>query len=262
MKRGADPEIDAVELELPASACDGHFPGRPLVPGVVQLVAVAATIGQVADRGGSSTVAAIQRVRFRRPVVPGDRPRLTASHTGHDWRFAVSVRDVVVTEGRLVLGHTAPWRGAAGEPSPIRSDLPPMTAVLPHREPMLLVEGVMEFGGEGGTCLGRVGPDAPLVMNGEVPAVALVEVAAQSLAVLEGVRRGFQASSPAVGYLVGISDAVMMRRSVPVGAAVIASVRRSAVVPPLVQAEASVSLGPDEVLQCKLAAWVESDAGS
>lgn len=60
----------------------GHFPHRPVMPGVLQIEAMAqaAAIACV-DVGGPQmdvAIAAVDRARFRRPVVPGDVLEITA----------------------------------------------------------------------------------------------------------------------------------------------------------------------------------------
>jgi 3-hydroxyacyl-[acyl-carrier-protein] dehydratase len=61
----------------------GHFPGRPIMPGVLicealvqagGLLAKCSTDGLPAERG--VVLAGLERVRFRRPVLPGDQLRL------------------------------------------------------------------------------------------------------------------------------------------------------------------------------------------
>ncbi len=59
----------------------GHFPGQPVMPGVLQMEAMAQVAGILLNRlfGGEGKVsyfAAIDNARFRRPVVPGDQLRM------------------------------------------------------------------------------------------------------------------------------------------------------------------------------------------
>lgn len=59
----------------------GHFPGRPVMPGVMQMEALAQVAGILLNKlfGGEGTIsyfAAIDNARFRRPVIPGDQLRL------------------------------------------------------------------------------------------------------------------------------------------------------------------------------------------
>ncbi len=60
----------------------GHFPSRPLMPGVLIVEAMAQVGGVVLTQlpeleGGLFLFAGIDKVRFRRPVVPGDRLVMT-----------------------------------------------------------------------------------------------------------------------------------------------------------------------------------------
>ena len=63
----------------------GHFPGKPIMPGVLIIEALAQTGGllllqEVPDRGKKLLYfVAVDNVRFRRPVVPGDQLRLDVS---------------------------------------------------------------------------------------------------------------------------------------------------------------------------------------
>ena len=63
----------------------GHFPGQPILPGVLILEAMAQTGGllllqEIPDREGKLLYfVAVDDARFRRPVVPGDQLRLEMS---------------------------------------------------------------------------------------------------------------------------------------------------------------------------------------
>ncbi len=67
----------------------GHFPDEPVMPGVliVEALAQAAAVGlavregDALEAGRSGYLAGIERARFRRKVVPGDRLRLTGTIT-------------------------------------------------------------------------------------------------------------------------------------------------------------------------------------
>lgn len=64
----------------------GHFPGQPIMPGVLILEALAQAAGIIIIKSEPSLtheknlflLAAIDNVRFKRMVVPGDQLRLTA----------------------------------------------------------------------------------------------------------------------------------------------------------------------------------------
>lgn len=61
----------------------GHFPGRPIMPGVLIVEAMAQVGGivltQIPGVSGLCMFAGIDKVRFRRPVVPGDQLVMTVT---------------------------------------------------------------------------------------------------------------------------------------------------------------------------------------
>lgn len=61
----------------------GHFPGRPIMPGVLIVEAMAQVGGivltQMPGVDGLCMFAGIDKVRFRRPVVPGDQLVMTVT---------------------------------------------------------------------------------------------------------------------------------------------------------------------------------------
>ena len=66
----------------------GHFPGNPILPGVLiaeALAQVAALIFLAENRDRARTIVylvGVDKIRFRRPVRPGDELRLTVDVTG------------------------------------------------------------------------------------------------------------------------------------------------------------------------------------
>jgi predicted hotdog family 3-hydroxylacyl-ACP dehydratase len=92
---------------------------------------------------------------------------------------------------------------------------------VPHRDRAILVEDIVALLEDGIECRGRIPPDAALARDGRVPSFVALELAAQSAAVLEALRRRGRAEAvalPRTGYLVSLRGVVMERPEIPVGA--------------------------------------------
>lgn len=100
-------------LSINEAYFEGHFPGKPIFPGVLLLEAMAQAAGILGFRTKNKTpadgsiyyFAAADELRFRRPCVPGDRVTLRAtllSERRGIARFAVSA-DV---DGELAASAT------------------------------------------------------------------------------------------------------------------------------------------------------------
>ena len=93
----------------------GHFPGRPVMPGVLMLEALAQAagllafdaMGQVPDENNIYYFVGIDSARFKRPVEPGDQLLLEASIDrirGGIWKFkgVARVGDEIACEAELM----------------------------------------------------------------------------------------------------------------------------------------------------------------
>lgn len=95
----------------------GHFPGEPIMPGVMQLEAMAQVAGillnKVNDKEGEiAYFMAIDKAKFRRKVVPGDVLRMEIRITRMRSRMAVVVGkayvgDELASQAELMFGYGA-----------------------------------------------------------------------------------------------------------------------------------------------------------
>jgi 3-hydroxymyristoyl/3-hydroxydecanoyl-(acyl carrier protein) dehydratase len=87
----------------------GHFPGEPVVPGVVLLEQVLHALGLP---GGQPRELAW--VKFQRPLLPGQEAVVLARASGSQWRFEVRHGEALLASG-VVAASTAgaPAVGAA-----------------------------------------------------------------------------------------------------------------------------------------------------
>ncbi|MCD9030034.1 hypothetical protein LDO26_17740 [Luteimonas sp. BDR2-5] len=96
--------IDATHPCLP-----GHFPGRPLVPGVVILDRVVAAIE---DRHGPLPALRLPQVKFLQPLLPGVAADIALqalpATEGRRWRFRVSAGDTLLASGEVVAPASTP----------------------------------------------------------------------------------------------------------------------------------------------------------
>lgn len=70
---------------------EGHFPGRPILPGVVQVGWAAEYAAQLVARDGPPMQ--LQRIKFKRPILPGAHLTLVLTAREEKVHFEYLLRD-------------------------------------------------------------------------------------------------------------------------------------------------------------------------
>ena len=94
-----EPNVKAVGIKnitVNEEFFQGHFPGNPIMPGVLIIEALAQVGGLLAFGSGVSSgksvyFLSIEKAKFRKPVVPGDQLRLEVNVLklrGSVWKFS------------------------------------------------------------------------------------------------------------------------------------------------------------------------------
>jgi len=90
----------------------GHFPGYPVMPGVLvleALIQLSTLLSESSGQGAPGTVQTIDGVRFKRQVIPGDQLMLeTQMHGAGKFTVRASVDGELATEAEVVLVADAP----------------------------------------------------------------------------------------------------------------------------------------------------------
>lgn len=261
-----------MRLEIPASGplFEGHFPGRPILP------AVALLDQTVRALAGAAALHGIENLRLRRPVLPGDvldleAPGLVAPTLlepgaacfGHV-RFDVRRESERVANGVILVGGPfTPIASRPAVPRPRTGDpAPRLDTLLPHRPPMRMIEAIEAETGDGLECSARIPVGSAFDSAGTAPALVALEMAAQTAALFEALRRTRE-GGPAgarLGYLVGARDVVLGRDRLPVGATHRAAIRLSAAALPLSSYAFEVSREGEVVASGTLSTWITATA--
>ena len=108
--------IDAIKnVTINEEFFNGHFPNKPVMPGVMTIEALAQTsallafltMGQKPDENAVVYFLGIDKARFKRPVEPGDQLRMHVEIVRHSrgiWKFQAraTVDDQLTVEAELM----------------------------------------------------------------------------------------------------------------------------------------------------------------
>lgn len=91
-----------MEFSIPADdpSLPGHFPGRPVVPGVLLLDRV---LEAIEATGAASGALRLPQVKFLRPLLPGQTARIELQPQDEGvWRFRILRGDESIASGEVV----------------------------------------------------------------------------------------------------------------------------------------------------------------
>lgn len=82
----------------------GHFPGAPIVPGVVLLDRV---LEAIETQGPLRSPLRLPQVKFLQPLLPGETARIELDGASPRWRFRVLRDDILLASGEVVTSEPA-----------------------------------------------------------------------------------------------------------------------------------------------------------
>ena len=96
-----DPNVANLDFRIAADhpSLPGHFPGRPVVPGVVLLERVLEAI----ETAGGVELGALRlpQIKFLRPLLPEQTARIEVRAQDRHWRFRIVRGDETIASGEV-----------------------------------------------------------------------------------------------------------------------------------------------------------------
>lgn len=128
-------------------------------------------------------------------------------------------------------------------------------ALIPHRGPMRLIEGVREVDAERAVTVAVVKASWPLARKDSVDPLVTIELVAQTAALLEGWKQRREGDGGASGWLVGIKHASFARARLPVAAELTTEVIRCYALEGYAVFDGTVRIGEEVVATLSIQAF-------
>jgi 3-hydroxyacyl-[acyl-carrier-protein] dehydratase len=208
----------------------GHFPVHPIVPGVLHVEAMRqlCCCFLPGDARGKR-IKQLDKVKFRRPILPGDRMQVDAeviSAGDGEWVIkavcktvsgACSEATITICNAAEVCGGITALPALDGEcarTADINMDTDQVMKLMPHRFPFLLIDYVSKVEGTKIIAVKNISGNEPFIDAGfnTVPDALMCEIAAQSgcASVLSRPE-----NKGKLGFFMAIDKAVFHRQVVP-----------------------------------------------
>ena len=182
---------------------NGHFPNHPIMPGVLQIEAMKqlAELSARPELAKSDDedihIAKMEKVKFRKPVVPGDRLRISAelvdeTPDSRRFRTKVCIGEDVASEALMTLKMRIIPDPVAMPPAvcefdrtdAVPMDLAKLKELMPHRYPFLFIDYLARQDGENMVAVKNITVNDSFFRNAPdnmaMPESLLCEMAAQS----------------------------------------------------------------------------------
>ena len=223
-------------------ACfQGHFPGAPIMPGVLQVAAMKQVAGALMLNGGKgdeflTRVKSINRIKFRKPVLPGDLMLVDVEVIERTDKGTIiflaktTVDGSTASQGKIELEYVEPDAAvprASQLVTPMRKlpnlkdytsfNIDALMGIIPHRFPFLLIDRILGMNDGRTHVVGikNVTGNEPLFAGTPMPVFpeyVLVEVAAQAACV---VALKIPGNESKLGFFMSIDEAHFAKPVVP-----------------------------------------------
>lgn len=203
-RRGPDRWEQDLRVPADLSCWPGHFPGQPILPGVLQLDWAMKLLARWL--GEERWPRRVEALKFKDFVRPGETLTLALEREPgqEDFRFQLTHGTTVFSLGRIVVSGSASTISGVRVARVSAPDLPAVAEIIPHAGAMVLLAQVVSHSGDETVCSARI--DEVVLLrsaSGEVPVWMGLEYMAQCIAAYAGMVGRANGEPPRVGLLLG-----------------------------------------------------------